>query len=64
VYAFYGWRISTADPGVPALPPAPTKILAAPAGPRPMPTDAELKELMGASAGSGSGSDQLPDNRH
>ena len=63
VYAIYGWRVSSADPRVPALPPTPAKILAAPAGPRPVPTDAELKELMGASAGSGSGSDQLPHNR-
>lgn len=63
-YLFYGWKVSTADPGVPSLPPAPARILAAPAGPRPMPTEAELKELMDARAGSGSGSDQLPDNRH
>jgi len=63
-YAFYGWKVSTADPGVPSLPPPPARILAAPAVPRPLPTEAELKELMGASAGSGSGSDQFPDNRH
>ena len=62
LYALYGWRISRADPGVPSLPP-PARILAVPAGPRAMPSDAEIKELMNASAGSGSGSGQLPDNR-
>jgi general secretion pathway protein A len=60
-YAFYGWTATRADPGVPALPSTPARLLAPPAKPRAMPTDAELKELM--SAGSGSGSGQLPDNR-